>query len=568
MPSLDEAVAASTGVARFVCSLLAFCANVKTDRAELHLAYDASPEVTEREFVEVFIPDEVGSLTEGRMVDPDEAVLVFHSLANCLFYRRVAIALQQYEQALRHWRLGGEWLAVSHLWAAAEAITPSLIESECLKQGVDKESLARSAGIEVTDDSWKRDLDVWCRRELVFGGDLTVYRHAFKARNGIQHGFMAATEFVPLTEAAAEPTFGHLRRAILRLLGVGYTGREALFDRPVRDVQSLSRQIHGRVIGEAIELAPAGEEYPRLEWTSRLRTLVREDDNLQASITDQWTVRMADGLSFQGEAIRVNGRNEAGSPPLELSITEVTTRGSGEAPIDWIGLMSEAHAFADSVASGAGEVPARALLSFETVAQQLALYEACQELLSKQRPVEAFMLVHQLMRHTALLQLLRHGGSRAAQVDAQRRLAQLTRQGRRLSEPMRTGASRAAEELVQNLAAQDHAVPRGDVDLRRSPYFRENLGEIRFAEEVARAEGLAGALHLETITAGQRTFRTQSSDTKLIVGVAGDAVGALIESTVAAAAPLGWSYDPAAARALLDRAEAMNRWIEEDGSEN
>jgi hypothetical protein len=57
-PSLDEAVSKFSAAGRLLATLLAFCANAAVGTPEVHIAYDASAGRTEREFLEVFLPDE------------------------------------------------------------------------------------------------------------------------------------------------------------------------------------------------------------------------------------------------------------------------------------------------------------------------------------------------------------------------------------------------------------------------------------------------------------------------------------------------------------------------------
>jgi hypothetical protein len=68
-PSLDEAVAKFAMVARPVATMAAFVANVRVGPLEVHVAYDCTPNVREeRQFLEVFVPDEQGRVPEGRLI--------------------------------------------------------------------------------------------------------------------------------------------------------------------------------------------------------------------------------------------------------------------------------------------------------------------------------------------------------------------------------------------------------------------------------------------------------------------------------------------------------------------
>lgn len=105
-----------------------FVANVRVGPLEVHLAYDSTPSSEDREFLETFVPDEQGGVSEGRVIRRhlmQAACTAFVTLpTDC---PRVSRALRQYELALREWYVGGEWLALNHLWIAAENLTKAVI---------------------------------------------------------------------------------------------------------------------------------------------------------------------------------------------------------------------------------------------------------------------------------------------------------------------------------------------------------------------------------------------------------------------------------------------------------
>lgn len=77
--ALDVAISVSSSVARVLTSLIAFTANVRCGVPEVHLAYDSTPGHSERDFVEVFLPDEQGLPNEGRLINPAELTAVYES---------------------------------------------------------------------------------------------------------------------------------------------------------------------------------------------------------------------------------------------------------------------------------------------------------------------------------------------------------------------------------------------------------------------------------------------------------------------------------------------------------
>ena len=69
VPSLDEAVTKFPMVARPIATMAGFVANVRVGPADVHLAYDCTADHDEREFLEAFLADEQGGVSEGR-IDP------------------------------------------------------------------------------------------------------------------------------------------------------------------------------------------------------------------------------------------------------------------------------------------------------------------------------------------------------------------------------------------------------------------------------------------------------------------------------------------------------------------
>lgn len=77
-------------------------ANVRVCPLELHLAYDCTPSSEDWEFLETFVPDERGTVSEGRIIRlhlMEAACTAFVTLATDS--PRVSGALLQYELALR-----------------------------------------------------------------------------------------------------------------------------------------------------------------------------------------------------------------------------------------------------------------------------------------------------------------------------------------------------------------------------------------------------------------------------------------------------------------------------------
>lgn len=150
--ALDEAAGKFQMIGSPVASMIGFTTNVRVGPLEVHLAYECTAGAAERPFLEVFLPDERGAITDGRIIRRDlleAACLAFLALETK--NARVGRALRQYELALREWYLGGEWLALSHLYMGVEALTEAVLRRALADRDVTPQELARSLGV-VTDD--------------------------------------------------------------------------------------------------------------------------------------------------------------------------------------------------------------------------------------------------------------------------------------------------------------------------------------------------------------------------------------------------------------------------------
>jgi hypothetical protein len=150
--SLDEATAKFGAVARPIATVAGFVANVRVGSLEVHLAYDCTPSSDDREFLEVFVADERGRVSEGRIIRRHLMEAACISLVTLgTDGGGIGRALRQYELALRQWYVGGEWLALSHLWIAVENLTEAVVRKTLLDRSCSEEELATSLGV-VTDD--------------------------------------------------------------------------------------------------------------------------------------------------------------------------------------------------------------------------------------------------------------------------------------------------------------------------------------------------------------------------------------------------------------------------------
>jgi hypothetical protein len=566
--SLDQAASLATSVARLLTSVLAFTANVQTGIPEVHLAYDSTPGHSEREFLEVFLPDERGIPREGRSVKASEFNNVLTRVLSSSESERLSRGLQQYELALRHWYLGGEWLALAHLYMAVEALTKSTLRKHCADTNLDEAGVARLHGIDPDDFNrprWRPALDSWVRRELIFRGDEITYNAARSASDGLEHGFMELNEIHRRALESTEQTFGYVRRTVLQLLELAEEDHRDLTGRPPRDVGSLRKMVRGHFVDAREELAPPGEEHPYLEWTSSVKTLTRTENRFKMTFDEKFTVRCAPGVSFRGQSFEARGRREPGAEEFQMEHVEALDGPSiteSSRPSTKFGLeaLSRANHFASAVARSGAEsamAPIK-LITFGLFAEQVSLFEAVHTLLQANRPVEALVLMKPLLRNTGVLQAI----AVADQGEALAVRVKLDGIGRQqdlyAEEPeILSGLTKAKEDLLQKSSQEGWIVPDVFPELESSQFLQKNSKDLKFISEVAEADDLAIVLHTEKSGEGSAMLRTQVMDPKLWAGTAGLSIAAMTASTVAFADELGWTYDSAIAEELEQSAEKL-----------
>ncbi len=215
--SLDDAMREYARVANLLGPVISFAANAPVGHMDIHLAYDATPDLDRHEFFENFLPDERGRPRSGRAVE----VGTVSSLLACIERNdhdrdRFLRAIEQYRQATKYWRQGWETFAVIHLWMAVEAIT-----RVALRRAIKTEAVSNDGELV---ERWglknKGQLDGEVRRRLVFHNDAACQRDTKVASDGFEHGYLGLDEVNRLSVTVRESAVRHIRTAILELLGV------------------------------------------------------------------------------------------------------------------------------------------------------------------------------------------------------------------------------------------------------------------------------------------------------------------------------------------------------------
>jgi len=252
----------------------------------------------------------------------------------------------------------------------------------------------------------------------------------------------------------------------------------------------------------------------------------------------------------------VRGREEPGQEPIRLDdAIEVTVNSERDAsPADALSLVTRASKFASDTAAPGRTIgmPPLKTIVFGLFSEQVALFEAIETLLRADRPVEALILLRALMVCTSRLEsIISHrdnsdGAALRLKLDAIDRVRALFADDRDFAEHLKETADnyhRRADDL-------GISIPDTAPSIENTPFYREHVQMLRFAEEAARGEDLTVALHTNKDDEGTLGLRTKVVDTNLVRGIAGMSVLALTASTMALATTLGWPYEESVAAEL------------------
>ncbi|GAA1768219.1 hypothetical protein [Luedemannella helvata] len=554
-------MAKGTAIARFLASVLAFVANVPVGQPEVHVAFDITEGLENREFVEVFLADQHGLPTEGRRVDPGEYRAVFVG-ANAVLSSRLPRALQQYDIALRYWYYGGEWLSLAHLYMAVETLGPAIIARHCSDKGFDQFQLAESVGIDVKKKDWKRELSYWSRRSGIFDDDNETYGAARHASDGIEHGIYELTEVHANALAAADKTWGYVRRALLWLCNVSEDDYPQLYSRLPRDVRSFRKIVRGLFVGDGSNPAPAGADYPYLEWTSSIKTATRDSDDFRYSFVENFKVHCSTRYAFRGTGLEIRGRNEPGSEPIRLDpVIEINVGPAARSKKDeLLSLLKDVGDFASQAAEPSRSLGMKSsrMHVFDVFTNQVALTEAIAALLMVGRVAEAMMLTHKTLIGTCRLELMGVDVTRTDVMAIDLRIASLERQKLVFDDDRITSALDVEIQRLRSVAATlPPLVSGGPACVEETEYYNGHKVDILFAGEVGQGEDLAARLRLVPDEAFGRVVRTIVEDEDNMTAIACSAATALLSSTKFFTAAMEWPFDVEVVSRLEARIAAL-----------
>jgi hypothetical protein len=296
-PTLSDAVEVFANFTRGVAGVLSVAANAPVGHFTADLAFDNTPGRQEREYFRRSYPADPHVPSQGRRMDSALALALFTSWMRkpVKELERWHRATNAYHHALQEWEPGADIPATSHLWTAAEALTPIIRRQYMQAESLTQDQLLARWKIEL------KDLDPEVRRRLVFQGDDACYSTAREARNALLHGYDPLWQVREGSVEVRDLTASYVRRSLIESAGVNNADREALlappYDRPFH--WSVETFVFGRMLGEAENPAQPEDLYPRVDWRL-VSTELPPDDEGDARIKFDVEVepRLAEGMTF------------------------------------------------------------------------------------------------------------------------------------------------------------------------------------------------------------------------------------------------------------------------------
>jgi hypothetical protein len=555
--SLDEAATKFSAIARPIANMIGFVANVRVGPIEAHLAYDCDPNSEERQFLEVFLPDERGSLAEGRIVRQHllaEACPAF--LALPAESARVGRALRQYELALREWYIGGEWLALSHLWMAVETLTEAVLRRTLIDRGITERELAQSLGVATNDPDrprWGQIMREQVREQVIFAGDSDTYKTAKTASDGLEHGYLDLDKVAAHALKSADKTFHHVRRVLVELIDLPSDIADELMTIKPMDSQSRRKVIRGRLLGAAEDPAEEGEMYPRLEWISSIDSIAREGSTFQMKGKEQVTVRTHPAVSFSFDSIEVVGRLEEGEVPVEFSDQDITIEPMAGA--DSAKLLNAVMPLVDAAAASGAQVrhnTAR-MFAFNLLGQGIAFFQSAQTLIASFQPVEALPSLRGLTLIAARYEQMADPDGPGLGIVVRMALDGLNEIG---ADPEHTEEAR--RHVLESAGQLGIFIPQELGDPETTAIYRSLIGEMTFAKSATEATYGAVGLHLKPTDDEHLGFHTKLEPGHFTNMVATACVLAQMDLLKRAANLFGWTVDAEKVAELINEARQLN----------
>lgn len=412
--NVDSAVLSAANAASAIATILSFCVNAVVEPPALHVVFNSTEDLSRREFLEVFLPDESGLPRIGRWIDVESLFAFGQAVYASPELPRLFRAMVQYQVALRYWTTGSQVLALAHLYIACEALTKAVQRFHRTRLGLTEEQHAQLLGVDITKTNWRTIAENFARREYIFEGDRTIYKAAREASNQFEHGFADLGNVRQTAGTVTRDLFALVRSAILSLVpAMDQTVSDSIMSKYPVDVSPFYKQVTGYIVSEKpsdpLNLGGPGELFPILKWHSRLKALRLQGDDLIPEPEETFRTHLAPGLKFEIRDFAVFGG--LNPPPPNVMVQRLSywerpgwaIKDAANSHMDvQVGkrdLLAAVMPLVNAaVASGAETSYALpAVLAFNLLGQGVAYFEAARTLIASGQPVEALALLRGLV---------------------------------------------------------------------------------------------------------------------------------------------------------------------------
>lgn len=292
----DDAVRRFANAARAGSTILALIANADLGLLQPELIFDASPERTEHDYLQIIIPEQPLCAIPNRHIDVKATTAVGNSLSTHPELVRLRRAMAQYSMALSLWTPGNELQCLAHLYMGVEALTKARLRQHLADNDLSEERLLQEWQIN------RKQLDAEVRRRLIFSLDSEAYAKAKAVSDGIEHGFSEYEEMQAPAREVVVSTAKYLRCAIIDMLKLEECFREQLLGPEYAEPRgpiSLVRYLRGTLYGPANKLGMEDELYPMMQWRGRITSVLRSADGKYSFTTDEgFTAKLGKGVTF------------------------------------------------------------------------------------------------------------------------------------------------------------------------------------------------------------------------------------------------------------------------------
>ncbi len=226
--SLEEVVDQLLDIGGQLLPLLTLAGNAFIGDVHLDVAYEVTPSVNRRPWIQRYVGHTEPSPTTTRPISHRELGPLIEA-ANIYPDRdRWGRAVANYREALRHWRSGDALMAVEHLQIAAETMTPLCTARVVKASGKTREAYAAELGFDASRGNLESFLASQVRLKEIYDGDNALRRDVENASNGFEHGFKNFGEAKALAEDSRDRAARLIRAALLREVGLDAPAVQAL----------------------------------------------------------------------------------------------------------------------------------------------------------------------------------------------------------------------------------------------------------------------------------------------------------------------------------------------------